>query len=105
MNWTDEQRAAIENLVARDGCCSVSTDEVCGLTERIGWNPPAGGAETVNVRCQRLQEHLKAVLKVAPFEIDYGLCAWCDASAGDAHHDDDCPWALARAYLDSLEAK
>ncbi len=94
MNWTDEQRAAIETLVARDGSCTISTDDVSGVTERIGWNPPAGGdAETVNVRCLRLQEHLAAVLDNTT----------CDCPFIQRGHETECPWALAKAYLDSLE--
>ncbi len=104
MNWTDEQRAAIETLVARDGCCTVSTDDVSGLTERIGWNSPSSMAtSTVNVRCLRLQEHLRALLGESPFDGYYEMCHWCDADRTDQQHADDCAWALARAHLDSLE--
>ncbi len=117
MNWTDEQRAAIETLVARDGCCTVSTDDVSDLTERIGWNTPEpldresekrlAGQLWHELAHQKamLHMHLKAVLESDPFEAASEKCHWCECYIGDAHHDDDCPWALARAYLDSLEAK
>ncbi len=81
---------------------AITADEGWQMAERIGWNPPPGaGPETVNVRCLRLQEHLKAVIE-GNVMTGIGYCDWCTAHNG---HDDDCPWVLARAYLDSLEAK
>ncbi len=103
MSWTDEQRAAIETLVARDGCCTVSTDDVSGVTERIGWNPPESSRLPLIER-RKLQDHLAAVLEATPYDDNYGTCNWCGRYKSN-RHSDHCRWALARAYLDSLNAE
>ncbi len=111
MNWTDEQRAAMEKLVARDGCCTVSTDDVSGLTERIGWNSPepipSGRVyktpyEWAMIECGELRRHLAAVLDGNMVHGCGGYCDWCNQLH---EHVDDCPWALAKAYLDSLNGE
>ncbi len=82
---------------------TISTDEVWQVPERIGWNPPESSRLPLIER-RKLQEHLAAVLEATPFDNDYGRCNWCGRYSRD-RHTDHCRWALAKAYLDSLEAK
>ncbi len=95
---------------------TISTADFVGLVEITGWakpDPPEPCRPNHFIEMQyrtavvriELQRHLEALVKVNPFDGYCSLCCFCDADRLDSPHADDCPWALARAYLDSLEAK
>ncbi len=95
---------------------TISTADFVGPVEITGWVNPHSPEPlrlahlTVSpfqavIERRKLQEHLAAVLEQDPYDDYYGICAWCGGRSGDAHHDGECPWALARAYLDSLNAE
>ncbi len=83
------------------GVQTISTAEFIQGPPLVMLDPP----EPISWRSDMLRYHLAAVLKQDPYDDYYGVCNWCEGRADTLRHDDDCPWALARAYLDSLNAE